>query len=124
MKRLEAVGDFNGDGILDVAETSPFVPNGSAISIGLVDGGGAFQSPQTYPTLTQCEGMVAGNFTPDRNFDLAVTIDSALQIFAGLGDGTFTSGSLSLSAVCPQILWRPISTRTAERPGCAGLRRQ
>lgn len=83
-----AIADFNGDGNLDVAATSPFT---FSVSVLLGNGDGTFQSPITYPTLTQCDGVAAGRFGRSHHSDLAVTIDSALQVFLGNGDGSFTS---------------------------------
>jgi hypothetical protein len=86
-----ALGDFNGDGKLDVATVSPF---SHTVSVLLGNGDGTFQAPQNYDTLTQCSGVVAGDFNRDKKLDLAVTIDSALLIFLGNGDGTFTNAGL------------------------------
>jgi hypothetical protein len=86
-----ALGDFNADGKLDVATTSPF---SQTMSVLLGNGDGTFQLPQGYNTLTQCNGVVAGDFNRDNKTDLAVTIDSVLLIFLGNGDGTFTRAGL------------------------------
>ena len=82
-----AVGDFNGDGKLDVAVT-----NGSdnTVSILLGNGDGTFQPHVDYPTGTRPTSVVVGDFNRDGNLDLAITtLDNTVNVLLGHGDGTF-----------------------------------
>ena len=91
-----ATGDFNGDGVLDMAVGS--TDNGiGEVTILLGDGDGTFRSAATYelgvgfvPT-----SIVAGDFNGDGRLDLAVgesdpgTATGAVAVLLGNGDGTF-----------------------------------
>jgi hypothetical protein len=81
-----AVGDFNGDGIPDLA-----VSGGSVVSILAGNGDGSFQPPLTY--ATGGAGFVAvGDFNGDGKLDLALANGSnTVGILMGNGDGTFQS---------------------------------
>jgi hypothetical protein len=82
-----AVGDFNGDGKLDLA-----VSNGTMDSVWVLlgNGDGTFQAPVSFNTPTAAEWVVAGDFNGDGKLDLAVAgSGDTLSIFLGTGDGTF-----------------------------------
>jgi hypothetical protein len=102
-----AVGDFNGDGILDVA-----VENGydSSLEIYLGNGNGTFtQTAYMYPTTGDSgynNTLVAADFNGDGKLDLALADGGThVVIFTGNGDGTFTQaastavGASTLSAL-------------------------
>jgi archaellum component FlaF (FlaF/FlaG flagellin family) len=82
-----AVGDFNGDGKLDLA-----VPqnNGSAVLVELGNGDGTFVSV-SYGAGTNPSSVVVGDFNGDGKLDLAVanSTDNTVSILLGNGDGTF-----------------------------------
>jgi hypothetical protein len=92
-------GDFNGDGIPDVAVTDP---NGDRVAVLLGVGDGTFQPPAFYPVGLTPDALVAGDFSGDGILDLAVA-DSGfnlndpttplgpgdVSILLGNGDGTF-----------------------------------
>jgi hypothetical protein len=97
-----AVGDFNGDGYLDIAVT---VGEGcDCIAVLFGNGDGTFQEPAITTAVPSGPGpVVAGHFGGSKNLDLAVLLgyesSVAVQILLGNGDGTFTLGeSYALSA--------------------------
>lgn len=86
-----AVGDFNGDGKLDLA-----VVNGqgnnftSALLILLGNGDGTFEAPVSYPLKTNGSSVAVADFNRDGRLDLAVLDNVGLiSIFLGNGDATF-----------------------------------
>ncbi len=82
------VGDFNGDGILDLA-----VPSVNWVTILLGNGDGTFTPTPASPTMENIPNLiVVGDFNGDSKADLAVTNnsdDGIVAIFLGNGDGTF-----------------------------------
>jgi len=78
-----AVGDFNGDGIPDLAV------RGGAVLLG--NGDGSFQAAIPYPV--SCNAAIAvGDFNGDGKLDIACTDTSnVVYILLGNGDGTFQS---------------------------------
>jgi hypothetical protein len=97
-----AVGDFNGDGIPDLAvgavSVTPGTPGSVSILIG--KGDGHFQSPLSYPSTNGHPSAIAvGDFNGDGFQDLVVANGafdipfdnprSIVSLFFGNGDGTF-----------------------------------
>jgi hypothetical protein len=85
-----AVGDFNGDGIPDLAVTDH--ANGT-VSIFTGNGNGVFTLKSTLTTGMWPSSVVVGDFNGDGIPDLAVAnyeSGGEVQIFTGNGDGTFT----------------------------------
>ncbi len=86
-----AVGDFNGDGNLDLA-----VANGSGVnnvSIFLGNGKGTFQPGTTFTAGPNASSIAVGDFNGDGKLDLAVAGFGGItvSILLGNGDGTFQS---------------------------------
>ncbi len=81
-----AVGDFNGDGKLDLV-TADAEFNQVSVLIG--KGDGTFQRYVAYPTGSEARKVVAGDFNRDGHLDLAVSTGVGVSIFLGNGDGTF-----------------------------------
>ena len=85
-----AVGDFTGNGRLDVAVADT---GDAAVRVLLNGGGGAFSRGQVFslpgsPALVNC--IASADFNHDGNLDLAVATNAGIDIFLGNGDGTFT----------------------------------
>jgi hypothetical protein len=101
------VGDFNNDGIIDLAlvgaggQTTGGVELGP-LSIFLGNGDGTFTAATSQPSVTVVDpvSMTAGDFNGDGNLDLAIADagSTAVTILTGNGNGTFTqvSGEPSL----------------------------
>jgi len=81
-----AVGDFNGDGHLDLAVA------GDGVNVLLGNGDGTFQSALGNP-LGSTYAVVAGDFNGDGILDLAVTTSHTISVLLGNGNGTFLPGA-------------------------------
>ncbi len=86
-----AVGDFNGDGKLDVAVFPWWGTSGVSYAIvALGNGDGTFQPAQTYTAGKYGRTGVVGDFDGDGNIDLAVANENeSVTILKGNGDGSF-----------------------------------
>jgi hypothetical protein len=95
-----AVGDFNGDGIPDLA-----VVNGgsNSVSILLGDGHGGFGPPTNYPVGAFPLSVTVGDFNGDGIPDLAVANvqDDTVSVLLGKGDGTFGAATNHAVALAP-----------------------
>jgi hypothetical protein len=87
-----AAGDFNHDGMLDLAVVN-YCCQASGISILLGNGDGTFQKPVQYQAGDQPFYVVVADFNHDGNLDLAVanSLSNYISILLGNGDGTFRS---------------------------------
>ena len=85
-----AVGDFTGDGHLDLAVANEY---DSTVSVLLGNGDGTFQPQVTYAVqyVWLPDAIVAGDFTGDGRTDLAVAnlYGGNVSVLLGNGDGTF-----------------------------------
>jgi len=83
-----AVGDFNGDGKLDLAFAGDF---GVAIFLG--NGDGTFSLTPGSPVSCNCSNLITGDFNHDGKLDLVGmgNYDNQITLLAGNGDGTFAT---------------------------------
>jgi hypothetical protein len=95
------VGDFNGDGILDVA-----VANGGSnnVSVLLGNGDGTFQAARSFSAGSVPESVAVGDFNGDGKLDLAVanyTISGTVSVLLGNGDGSFQTARTYPAGIDP-----------------------
>jgi hypothetical protein len=91
-------GDFNGDGIPDLAIVANCDgQNNGLVTILLGNGDGTFSaaaSPATgIDTAGSTVGLAIGDFNGDGNLDLAIASAGSVTFLLGAGDGTFTQAS-------------------------------
>ena len=88
-----AQADWNGDGKLDLAVSSPADPRSQSLDMLLALGGGNFKPPAHVDLGgTGAAQMVAGDFNGDRKQDLVVALggpNGTVSLLLGMGDGTF-----------------------------------
>ncbi len=80
-------GDFNGDGIPDLAVTN----FSGSVSVLIGNGDGTFRGHVDYTTGAGARGIVTGDFNGDGKLDLAIAnqTSNTVSILLGNGDGTF-----------------------------------
>ena len=91
------VGDFNGDGIPDLATATA-----ASITVLLGNGSGGFGTPVTTSVGIQVAQLAAGDFNGDGKLDLAVANSTLVTILPGNGKGGFTqtAGATVLGTAC------------------------
>ena len=97
-----ALGDLNGDGVLDIVTTDYGTYTVSAL---IGRGDGSFGEKTSYATGAEPQSVALGDLNGDGVLDL-VTADNwgnTLSVFIGKGDGTF-SATISYAAVSPAAI--------------------
>jgi hypothetical protein len=97
------VGDFTGDGILDVVMTTVGSRVCGCVEVLPGNGDGTFGDRiLTLPEMdTSSDGIAVGRFSADGNLDIAISGSSQVEIYIGNGDGTFTLGNTYVLASAP-----------------------
>ena len=97
---IPGTGDFNNDGITDIAVTA-----GNGTSFLLSDGKGGFTASDWHH-VDLPRHMASGDFNNDGNADMAITnnSDNSVAIFLGNGHGVFTAGSTPATGVAPYVI--------------------
>lgn len=95
-----AIGDFNSDGIQDLAVAN-YAGNSASVRLG--DGAGGFFGNTEVIVGTNPQGIVVGDFNGDGNEDFAVANYNTnyVSIRLGDGEGSFTSVSNMIVGVQP-----------------------
>jgi hypothetical protein len=81
-----AVGDFNGDGKLDLV-TANYSSNNISVLLG--NGDGTFQAAVNYNTGSFPNAVAVGDFNGDGKLDLVTATSNNISVLLGNGDGTF-----------------------------------
>jgi hypothetical protein len=90
------VGDFNGDGKLDLAAASTrLFHDTGAVTVYLSNGDGTFQSPESFNVGAAAGALAAVDLRGNGTLDLVTTtpatdgVHTAVKVLSGNGDGTF-----------------------------------
>src|SRR5258708_3789535 len=96
--RFVAVGDFNGDGLQDLAVANE---SSSDVSVLLGNGDGTFQAPRNFAVGDSPISIAVGDFNGDGVWDLAVAGSFGVGVLLGNGDGTFQAVRNFVAGVNP-----------------------
>jgi hypothetical protein len=111
-----ALGDFNGDGKLDLAETD----SSGQLGIRLGNGDGTFQERVNYPAGNGPDLIAVADFDGDGKLDVAVTnrgSSGSVSVLLGKGDGTFQPPSnYPLNLVAEPIEMVAVDVNGDKRP--------
>ncbi len=95
-----AVGDFNGDGVPDLAVADRgYQTPGNTVSILLGNGDGTFRDPQIYTVGTYPRSVVVGDINGDGHLDVVVANSGSNTVTVLLGNGDGSLGAALSYAV-------------------------
>ena len=100
--RAVAVGDFNGDGVLDLAATDGY---SNTVSVLLGSGDGTFRAAVNFDAGVQPWSVSVGDFNGDGVPDLALGHTypgDSVSVLLGNGDGTFQTPLNFVAGSAPQ----------------------
>jgi hypothetical protein len=94
--RSVAVGDFIGNGILDLAVADAAYQGGTpGVSVLLGNGDGTFQAAHLFATPGHVYSVVVGDFTGNGVLDLVLNADSGIRVLLGNGERSFQTTNFS-----------------------------
>lgn len=112
---LLSVGDFNGDGKLDLAVADTAEDGHGYVAILLGNGDGTFQNPIEYYLSVPTQSPTVGDFNGDGKLDLVLSIWAFPEVYLALGNG---DGTFQPSQVVANLGGStPVSTATADVNG-------
>src|SRR5206468_10771746 len=99
-----AMGDFNADGIPDLAATGEY-PRKVLIFLG--NGDGSFSAARAFPAGTTPVSVAVADFTQDGKADLAVAdyYGNNVTLLVGSGDGNFAASRFSPFYTAPNPIF-------------------
>ncbi len=97
-----AVGDFNGDGIQDLATANAISLN---VSVLIGTGGGNFAAATTFAAGLEPRSIAVGDFNGDGKQDLAVSNSNSNNVSVHLGTGTGSFGAATNLPVGTNPWW-------------------
>jgi hypothetical protein len=122
--QIMAVGDLNGDGLLDlVLRAQPWAPSLGVLRIALGNAAGGFSDAQMFagaPPLVADAHVLIGDFTGDGRADLVVydagyydwpnrlTRGNIPVLYAGGADGKLTATTFLAEAIAPWVVPGPV----------------
>src|SRR5438552_12423556 len=98
-----ALGDFNGDGVADLAVANYLA---GTVSVLLGNGDGTYRPALSVPVGANPWAIAVGDFNGDHILDLAVTNNGAntISVLLGNGDGTFRAAPAVATSAPPGIV--------------------
>jgi hypothetical protein len=93
------IGDFNSDGLNDVAMTTS-----GQLLILLQNSGGTLASPVVYPAGSRSESLAVGDFNNDSRADIVITIANTIGVFLQQPGGTMAGPLIYETSTGPDAI--------------------